>query len=124
MQIFDGQLVYSASDLIGHGDCSHMTALSIAHKLELVDIEPVKAAGMAALAGKRGGEHEQKVLEHMKSEGRAVTDFTDLPHKSRAELVASAAETKAALDRGDDLVYQGIFFDGVFLGYPDFLFHG
>lgn len=121
MQLFDGQLVYSASDLIGHGDCSHMTALSIAHKLELVDIVPVKAAGMAALAGKRGGEHEQKVLEHMKSEGRSVTNFTDLPHKSRAELVASAAETKAALDRGDDLVYQGIFFDGVFLGYPDFL---
>lgn len=121
MQLFDGQLVYSASDLIGHGDCSHMSALSIAHQLDLVDIQPVKAAGMAALAGKRGNEHELKVLELMKSEGKAVTDLTGMPRASRAELAASAEKTKAALDRGDQLVYQGIFFDGVFLGYPDFL---
>ena len=121
MQIFDGQLVYSATDLIGHGDCSHMTALSIAHQLDLVDIKPVKAGGMAALAGKRGNEHELKVLELMKSEGKVVTDLTGMPRASRAELTASAEQTKAALDRGDDLVYQGIFFDGVFLGYPDFL---
>lgn len=121
MQIFDGQLVYSASDLIGHGDCSHMTELSIAHQLDLVDIQPVKAAGMAALAGKRGDEHELKVLELMKSEGKVVTDLTGMPRASRAELTASAEKTKAALDRGDQLVYQGIFFDGVFLGYPDFL---
>jgi uncharacterized protein len=121
MQIFDGQLVYSATDLIGHGDCSHMTSLSIAHKLELADIEPTKAAGMAALAGVRGGEHEQKVLDHMKSQGLKVTDFTDLAHGTRQELLESAAKTKAALDRGDQLVYQGIFFDGTFLGYPDFL---
>lgn len=121
MQIFDGQLVYSATDLIGHGDCSHMTALSIAHQLDLVDIKPVKAGGMAALAGKRGNEHELKVLDLMKSEGKVVTDLTGLPRASRAELTTSAEQTKAALDRGDDLVYQGIFFDGVFLGYPDFL---
>lgn len=89
MQIFDGQLVYSATDLIGHGDCSHMTALAIAHKLNLVDIEPVKAIGMASLAGKRGGEHEQKALEHMRSEGRSVPVFTDCPDKSSAELIAS-----------------------------------
>jgi uncharacterized protein len=121
MQIFDGKLTYSATDLIGHGDCSHMTALSIAHQLDLVDIEPTKAAGMAALAGKRGNEHEQKVLENMKSQGFQVTDLTGLPHKTLAELEASAATTKAALDRGDKLIYQGIFFDGTFLGYPDFL---
>ena len=121
MQLLDGKLVYSASDLIGHGDCSHMTALSIANKLELVDIEPTQVAGMAALAGKRGGEHERQVLEHMKSKGSTVTDLTGLPHETREELVSSAAKTKAALDRGDQLVYQGIFFDGTFLGYPDFL---
>ena len=121
MQLFDGKLVYSATDLIGHGDCSHMTELSIAHQLDLVDIQPVKAAGMAALAGKRGNEHELKVLELMKSEGKVVTDLTGMPRASRTELTASAEKTKAALDRGDQLVYQGIFFDGTFLGYPDFL---
>jgi uncharacterized protein len=121
MQLFDSKLVYSATDLIGHGACSHMTKLSIAHKLELVDIEPVEIVGMAAIAAVRGGEHELNVLAFMKDQGRSVTDLSDLPHKTRAELVASAQTTKEALSRGDEVVYQGIVFDGTFLGYPDFL---
>lgn len=121
MQLLDGKLVYSATDLIGHGGCSHMTALSIAYKLELVDIEPVEIEGMAVIAAVRGGEHEAKVLQSLKDQGRQVTDLTGLPNRGRAELVESALKTREALDRGDDIVYQGIFFDGIFLGYPDFL---
>ena len=45
MQLLDGKLVYSATDLVGHAACSHMTALSIAHKLDLIDIEPVEVQG-------------------------------------------------------------------------------
>jgi uncharacterized protein len=121
MQLRDGGIVYSATDLVSHSSCSHATALSIAFTLDLVDIEPAEAQGMAKLAGKRGDEHEVKVLELMRSQGHQVTDFTSLAHGTRTELLSSAAQTSEALERGDDIVYQGIFFDGTFLGYPDFL---
>jgi len=121
MQLIDGKLIYSASDLVGHSACNHMSSLSIAHRLGLADIKPDKAEGMAMLAGKRGTEHEKNVLARLIAEGKEIVDLSGMPAHTFEELQRSAQATQDALESGAEVIYQGLFFDGQFLGYPDFL---
>jgi hypothetical protein len=122
MQLIDGQLVFSATDLVGFLACEHLTALEMAGTAGLVK-RPLRPDPQLDLIQERGLQHERRYLAGLELDGRRVTRIEpDETIESRGErLRRAAADTEAAIRRGDDVIYQAVFFDGRWLGYTDFL---
>ena len=122
MQTIDGKPVFSATDLVGFLACEHLTALELAAGARLVK-RPVRDDPELDVMQERGLAHEQRYLASLEAAGRKVTRIeTDETIADRgAKLRRAAAETEAAIRRGDDVIYQAVFFDGRWLGFADFL---
>jgi predicted RecB family nuclease len=121
MQQIEGRFVYAASDLNNFLECEHLTALD-----RLVALgrkaAPERDDPQAELLARKGDEHEKRYLETLRdSRASGVTEFLRPQDRSFAGFEAAQQETIAAMERGDALIYQATFFDGVFLGHPDFL---
>src|SRR6476661_1536019 len=116
MQRVDGRLVLSPTDLTKHVACPHITTLDL----------------QAATSGERGGAkapddalnlifakgnaHEADYLQRLKDQGLAVTEIARTADKQLAEI-----ETLRAMREGADVIYQATLFDGLWIGYADFL---
>ncbi len=121
MQLINGRWIFSASDLTLLSDCEHAIELTMAYRADLLDLEPAPAEGMVALAGIHGLRHEHEVLERLRGE-RQVIEIEQPSQDSGIEgLEAAADRTYQAMRSGAEVIYQGCFFDGDFLGYSDFL---
>ena len=124
MRSADGRLAFSATDLSRHLSCGHLTSLRRAVALGEIDPPPPYDDPRADVLRQRGIEHEQRLLEQLAADGRTVETITatDTPfsHRDRA---AAAAQTREAMRRGADVIYQGRLEDddGRWSGYPDFL---
>lgn len=119
MQLADGQLLLSATDLVGELACEHLTTL----ELDAVHGQrerPFRHDDQLELIEQRGLEHEQAWLAHL-SEGKRVVSLEDLPRRTPADLAAAHDATVEAMRGGADVVYQGTLFDGTWRGHPDFL---
>lgn len=113
-------LILAATDLSAFSECEHKTVLDIAvaeKKLE----RPGQNELERKLLEKRGVEHERTVLDRYRAEGRAVVTIPSPPGSTSEELADAARATEAALESAADVVYQGVLFDGAWLGRPDFL---
>ncbi len=127
MQLIDGRLVYSASDLVGFLACGHLTNLERAAAAGLVR-RPMREDKELALMMRRGVAHEQRYLAELRAAGSQVTliesekDEADEPRDRGPDWLREAAErTLAALRRGDEVIYQAALFDGRWRGHADFL---
>src|SRR2546428_6797088 len=122
MQMIDGQPVFSATDLVGFLACEHLTALELAAAAGLVK-RPVRPDPELDVLHERGLQHEHRYLADLEAAGRKATRIeADATIEDRGErLRRAAAETEAAIHRGDDVIYQAAFFDGRWLGHADFL---
>jgi uncharacterized protein len=122
MQLIDGQAVFSATDLVGFLACEHLTALELAAAARLVR-RPVRRDPELDVLHVRGLAHESRYLADLEAAGRKVTRIeADATIEDRGErLRRAAAQTEAAIRRGDDVIYQATFFDGRWLGHADFL---
>jgi predicted RecB family nuclease len=122
MQLIDGKPVFSATDLVGFLACEHLTALELAAAARLVK-RPVRDDPELDVLQARGLAHEHRYLASLEAAGRQVTRIeTDETIADRGErLRRAAALTEAAIRRGDDALYQAVFFDGRWLGFADFL---
>jgi predicted RecB family nuclease len=121
VQRIDGVLVFSAGDLVGSLACAHLTALELAADARLVE-RPFRDEADVELVRQRGLEHERRYLAVLEAQGRVVTRIAlDEALAWDKRIRRAAAETEAALRRGDDVVYQAAFFDGRWLGLADFL---
>jgi predicted RecB family nuclease len=113
-------LVLSASDLSAFTECSHRTVLD----LQVAEGQ-LSRPGENELERKmlelRGHEHEARVLEHYRAEGRDIVTISGRPGSSETDHADSARATEVAMQAGADVVYQGVLFDGAWLGRPDFL---
>ncbi|HEX3264937.1 MAG TPA: TM0106 family RecB-like putative nuclease [Candidatus Limnocylindrales bacterium] len=122
MQLIDGRPVYAATDLVGFLACSHRLALERAALAGLVE-KPIRNDPTIDLIARRGEAHEARYLEQLRRSGRSVVviekgeDFA----ARGAGLRAAAQATAAAMRDGADVVYQGTFFDGTWVGHADFL---
>src|SRR5258706_15886031 len=104
MRLIDGNLVLSATDLVGGLACEHLTTLELdaAHgKRE----RPFRKDPQLDLIEERGLEHEQAYLA-ARSVGKRVTNLDSGAKGTRAELTAAQDETLAAMRAGGDLIYQ------------------
>jgi uncharacterized protein len=122
MQLIGGRTVFSATDLVGFLACEHLTALELAAAARLVE-RPMRPDPELDVLVERGLQHEQRYLADLEAAGRKVTRLpVDTTIEDRGErLHRAAAETEAAIRRGDDVIYQATFFDGRWLGHADFL---
>ena len=117
MFFLDGSPVFSASDLSGFLACGHLLGLDRrAAAGELA--KPPDPASLSALYGDR---HEAAYLARLRAAGLAVAELDRPDLRSTGSLADAQARTAAALGGGYDVVYQGTFFDGTWLGHPDFL---
>jgi uncharacterized protein len=125
MQLIAGQPVFAATDLVGFLACEHLVGLELAALAGLV-AKPTRLDPEIDLIARRGLEHEARYLASLEAGARRVTRIDpgehDAPSEQRlANLRRAAADTLAAIRRGDDVVYQATFFDGRWLGLADFL---
>ncbi|HXG40202.1 MAG TPA: TM0106 family RecB-like putative nuclease, partial [Candidatus Limnocylindrales bacterium] len=120
MQLVDGRLIVSATDLVGFLECDHLVTLELAAvRGELA--KPFREDPELDLIRKRGYEHERRFLERLRAEGRRIHEVATRDARTAAELEQAAAETAAAMRAGADVVFQATFFDGRWRGHADFL---
>jgi predicted RecB family nuclease len=121
LQLIDGRPVFSATDLVGYLACEHLTALERAALAGLVD-RPNRPDPELDVIRERGLQHEARYLAGLTASGKVVVEIArddDEEHGDR--IVRQATETTAAMASGADVIFQATFFDGMWLGYADFL---
>ena len=121
MQVLDGVLVHSASDLNDYTECLHLTALErrVAAR-ELT--RPEVTSETAKLLARKGDEHERRYLDRLREQfGADLVAFESRSGRSRTDYLEADAATLRAMAAGTKIIYQAAFFDGTFLGRADFL---
>ncbi|MFZ2177798.1 MAG: TM0106 family RecB-like putative nuclease [Rhodococcus sp. (in: high G+C Gram-positive bacteria)] len=125
MFLLDGKIVYSASDLAAAATCE----FGVLRRLDGV----LGRAGRESPAGPDSGDpmlqrtsglgdaHERRQLEQFRAEYGDGVVVMARPDYTELGLFDATLATLAAVRSGADVVYQGTFFDGRFLGFCDFL---
>jgi predicted RecB family nuclease len=117
MQYLGGRVVYSATDLYNYLECGHLVALE--RQVALGNLGRPERDPQSALVADKGLLHERRYLEALRGD-HAIVEI-EQAENTREAVERAAAETIAAMERGDHVIYQGTFFDGEFLGRTDFL---
>ena len=93
----------SASDLVGHLNCRHLTGLDIAVANGVLE-KPKIWDPLLEILRERGARHEQGYVEHLRKSGHAVT-FIDGVGVDQAAV----SRTINAMRAGSDIIVQGAF---------------
>jgi len=112
MEILDGRLLLSATDLVNFLGCRHATYLDMR---DLTD--PVELPDATVLIFEKGIEHEKRYLASLKARDVSVVEVPgegfDLPERT--------AQTREAMRAGAEVIYQAALVVPPWLGYADFL---
>ena len=120
MQLIDDHLLLSASDLINHLECPHLTHLDLEVATGRASIERTRTDS-AELVARKGDEHELAYLESLRAAGREVVEI-DNGGPGLDGLTRGAERTREAMRAGAEVIYQAQLFDGLrWHGYADFL---
>src|SRR4051794_19234473 len=116
MQLRDGHLWLSPSDLSAHLACPYLTRL----ELEAARKKRSRPHGrdkLADLVARKGDQHEEAFLAQLRHDGRNVVDidFDD------GGFGAAAETTENAMRAGADVIYQATFARDGWRGRADFL---
>ena len=115
MHTIDGKLHLSASDLVNHLACRHLTELN-AEVAAGDRAAPSHWDPMLKLLRERGLAHERQYIDHLQDAGHAVTSIGGVGIDD--EKVAS---TVGAMRSGHDIIVQGALADGRWSGRTDIL---
>jgi uncharacterized protein len=120
VQLIDGSLIVSATDLVGFLECDHLVTLELLRARDEIE-KPFRDDPQLKLIQERGYEHERRYIAQLETEGRTVVEMPRGVAATPAELRAAHAETVAAMRDGADVIFQATLFDGRWRGHPDFL---
>ena len=109
-------LIFSASDLIAFLGCRHATYLDRRRVDGLVAPPAETSDPYLDLLKEKGLEHERALRDRFQSEGKRIVEVA-----SDGSLEERTAHTRAAMEDGADVIYQGAFLSGRWHGYADFL---
>lgn len=101
MLIFDGSIQLSATDLVGHLNCGHLTSQDlqvVEGKLE----KPRIWDPLLEILQQRGAQHEADYVDHLRDSGLSVTVIAGKGVDAKA-----VANTLAAMRAGADVIVQG-----------------
>lgn len=115
MQVNGGKLLFSASDLVTFLGCRHATFLDL-KAAQGGPKAPEQHDAQTELLQQKGLEHEAAYLERLRSDGLTVEEIP-----SSATLDERVASTRAAMQRGVDVIFQGALLGRPWHGYSDFL---
>jgi predicted RecB family nuclease len=118
MRLVDGRAVYAASDLNDYLACPHRVALrrdAMVRGVAQPDDDPT-----LEIIARKGREHELRMLDVFAGSGRRVTTIPD-DEGSPVRFAHAVAATRAAMERGDEVIYQGAFLHDGWSGRADFL---
>jgi predicted RecB family nuclease len=115
MERAGGSLQLSASDLVGHLNCQHLTTLDLAVANGMLERPKVWDPLLQPLA-ERGARHEQGFVELLVSQGFAVTVIDGVGINDDA-----VAGTRAAMAAGTPIIVQGAFRANRWVGRTDIL---
>lgn len=117
MQLRNGQLSLSPSDVTAFLACEHLTNLQLrVAGGELV--VPETTNEQAELVFRKGEEHERAFLDQLRREDKTVAEISLEPD---LDWNRAATETLEVMRSGVDVVYQGVVVDGNWRGVADFL---
>ncbi|HXG25248.1 MAG TPA: TM0106 family RecB-like putative nuclease [Candidatus Binatia bacterium] len=122
MQRLDGQLVLSATDLVGYLACDHLATLELARVAGLRERPHRRDDPTIEIIQEKGHLHERAYLDALRARGKRVVEIEKADLRTLADLRRAAGETLEAMRSGADVVYQATFFDGRWRGHADFLF--
>lgn len=113
---FDGTILrLSATDLVGHLNCRHLTSLEHSVATGKLAAPKVWDPALAAL-WERGKQHEASYVEHLSDQGLEIVTVAGV------DITADAiAETRKALHAGAEVVVQGALQAGPWAGRADVL---
>jgi predicted RecB family nuclease len=115
MQIIDGRLLLSATDLVNFLGCRHATWLDLGDLTDPTEIPPRDAA--TVLIFEKGIEHEKRHLATLKAGG---LDVVEVPGEG-FNLAGRTALTREVMRAGAEVIYQAALVAPPWLGYADFL---
>lgn len=114
----DGLVSFSATEVGNFLACQHLTSLELEVDAGRLTRPPQNDIERRLLE-KRGLEHEARVLEHFRAQGRDIVALQPAPGAEGARRGAEA--TLVAMSAGADLIYQGTLLTPGWVGRPDFL---
>jgi predicted RecB family nuclease len=115
MQILDGRLLLSASDLVNFLGCRHATYLDLR---DLTNPEELPAHDAATvLIFEKGIEHEKRHLASLKARGLCVVE---VPGEG-FDIAERTGLTRETMRAGSEVIYQAALVAAPWLGYADFL---
>lgn len=116
MQLQDGRILISASDLMVFLECEHVTALDfLALGPRGQDMARTKDDESAELVQRKGIEHEKAYLARLHASGLDVVEI------GGANFADKRHATLQAMRSGADVVYQAALRQDELLGHADFL---
>ncbi|MGB3186721.1 MAG: TM0106 family RecB-like putative nuclease [Ornithinimicrobium sp.] len=117
MQMRDGSLVLSATDVTKHAACPHVTTLDHAAALGQIARPDVGVDEQLQLIFSKGLEHERAYLQSLYARGLEVVEIPEdgLSPTEREHL------TMAAMRSGAEVIFQAALYDGAWVGYADFM---
>jgi uncharacterized protein len=116
MEKLGNSLLLSASDLVRHLNCQHLTALDIAVANASLATPRVWEDPLAQILWKRGARHEQGYIDHLRSSGLAVTVIEGVGVDNEA-----VARTRNAMNAAAEIIVQGAFRSNIWVGRTDVL---
>ncbi len=108
-------LQLSASDLVGHLNCHHLTHLD-AQVATGALAKPELWDPSLEVLWERGAAHERAYVEHLRSLGLRVVEIEGI-----GIAPAQVEQTMAAMRAGTDVIVQGAFLEGAWSGRTDVL---
>ncbi|WCA60513.1 TM0106 family RecB-like putative nuclease [Agrobacterium tumefaciens] len=115
MQLRNDSLLLSASDLVGHLNCRHLTGLDIEVARGTLP-KPAFWDPLLQILWERGARHEQGYVEHLKAQGLDVTVIDGVGVDDDA-----VAQTRTAMIEGHPVIVQGAFRLNAWVGRTDIL---
>ncbi|RFA16663.1 hypothetical protein B7R22_04130 [Subtercola boreus] len=128
MQLAGDTVIYSATDLAAASSCEWALLRKLDWMLGRIEKPPFVEDDMLKRAGRLGDLHEKKVLDGLRKT-RVVVEIerpedSGIRDGSFTGIRSATEATLAALEGRAEVVFQGAFFDGRFLGYSDFIILG
>ncbi len=118
MQLVNGSILYSASDINEFLECRHLSNLERDVALGRKIHPPHEEDVFADLIRRKGYRHEERYLSKL----QATHDVAKIPSMLDEPLGACVDQTLAAMQARKEVIYQACFSDGTWRGQADFLF--
>ena len=115
MQVVGGTLHLSASDLVGHLNCGHLTTLDLAVARGQLS-KPSVWDPVLELLVQRGSQHEKAYIEHLRADGLSIVEIGGVGADP-----AAAAKTLSTMKAGTAIIVQGALQSGRWSGRADIL---